>query len=121
MTFTAFWLWLYGWLKRAAAWAVANPVATLVLGLLGAVGIQTARVAHERRKAAAAEVKATTAVVEGQAAVTAEQRKEIEAGLKTTAGQMHELEAAGEAAKDRQEQAHGEVEDILDKYNRRKP
>ena len=106
-------------LKRAGAWAMNNPLVTLILALLGAVGIQTARVAVERRRTAKAEAKATVATVEGQVAVIAEQRKQAEAERVEAAGELAHEAVRDDAAAKAADDALSAREQIADKWNRK--
>jgi len=90
----AWWLWV----KRIGKLAMDNPLASLIVALLAALGVEAARRRHAQNQAAKSEAKATVARVEGAVAVERAGQVTSEAGLAQAQALAEKAEAEGQAA-----------------------
>jgi len=90
-------LW-WAWVKRIGRLAIDNPLASLIVALLAALGVEVARRRHAQNQAAKAEAKATVARVEGVVAVERAGQASEEAGLAQAQALAEKAEAEGLAA-----------------------
>ncbi len=102
------WAAILGWLKRIASWCAAHPAVTAILALLGALSVESARLAHQKRKTAAAETRADVAEVDGQIAVK-------EAHADEAKGRIAEAEKTEAAAEGERRQAKRESDDQVER------
>lgn len=108
-------------LKGAADWIAQNPIGALILGLLSGIGVLGAQKKLADLRAARAERDAATARTEASAGQIEAQRKEVETNLRRNKAEAGQAAKDGQAAEGRQEQAHEDVDQLLDKWNQRKP
>lgn len=105
--------------KTALLWLKDHPLEAIIGLMALLLGAETGRRKWAERKAAKAEQREQIATVEGKVAVTAEQRKELEAGLKTTSGELEKAVTEGEAAKASQAKAADSIDSIDSRWNKR--